>query len=1163
MASLSYYKVGGSLKANHPTYVFRKADQELLEKLLSKNYSCVFNSRQMGKSSLRIQTMKSLRKKGIKCVSIDLTIFGSYVSQEEWYRGLAYQILVGFDLETELNFDIFWNQEKAKTKSQKLLALFDFILEQKQPEDLVIFIDEIDSLINLEFKDDIFALIRLCYNLRAENDNYNRLTFCLLGVATPSDLIEDKTRTPFNITYLVRLTGFTFEESKAALLPGLTDDLQCAESILKQILGWTGGQPFLTQKLCRIVQQKTDINNVNIDELVKESILDNWEFQDQPEHLKTIRDRLLNDETKAIQLLGLYQEVLLSNTNSSYCPIKVDNSLGQVQLRLSGIVGIKDNYLQVYNPIYEYIFNLDWVKSKLANLRPYAAKMNAWVESNYNSDYLLQGETLDEVIKWSDNQKLSSIDYQFITASQQFFVKKETLEKEAKIKANLLLQQANKKARRLVLGGSIFSIFSLFLVVSSIIFVQYQRKKANLFQNKAKTIQQSYNTEQQFNSQPLEGLLSGIKAGESLENLVDNSSFIEQYKSFSPVLVLLKILSEIKIFNQVQTNIENVRNLQFSPQGDLIAVSGDNDLIILSKSGKIIQRFSVNIENEDSIKTLQWSKKTQHLLIITAKGKIMIWDKHSDKLKSLTSYKNNVLQAKISPDGQTIAIITSQNFIEVSEVLEVWKLDKTLKKEFSVKTSGVTTLNISPDNRIIAIGNEDGRIQLLDSKGRLKKTLSKHEKFISKISFSPDNQMIATGSDDGIIKLWDMDGKLKETLEEHQTQITDIRFHTNSKLIASSSDDKAIKVWKQEEKSTTILSNYNIVGTHFDFSPDGNMLVSGTSSKLVKFWKLNQVGLPTITVSSSIVNLDFDQKNQQIIISDIRGNISYFSLANNSLQKVNLNQQESMRSQINQEKNIIATVDDFFIKLWTLKGELIKEISTKNSFISSLTFHPKEKIIAIGTDQEKIELLDFQGNSINVIPTQPGWITSLSFHPQKNIIASGDENGIINLWTKEGKLLKSLNNHQQEILDLTFSPDGQYLVSASKDTTLNLWTVEGEKIKTLSGHTQDIYQVVFNPNSSIIASGDAAGVIKLWDKEGTPLITLKASKTKINSLRFTEDGLNLISGDNQGVVIVWPLQIQTLLNQSCRWLDDYWLTHPQQLKEEYSRCTSPNQNIKE
>ncbi|NJP08830.1 MAG: hypothetical protein HC866_04565, partial [Leptolyngbyaceae cyanobacterium RU_5_1] len=47
-----------------------------------------------------------------------------------------------------------------------------------------------------------------------------------------------------------------------------------------------------------------------IDRLVQTHIIHNWEAQDEPEHLKTIRDRLLRNQQKAGQLLGLYQQVL-------------------------------------------------------------------------------------------------------------------------------------------------------------------------------------------------------------------------------------------------------------------------------------------------------------------------------------------------------------------------------------------------------------------------------------------------------------------------------------------------------------------------------------------------------------------------------------------------------------------------------------------------------------------------------------------------------------------------------------------------------------------------------------------------------------------------------------------------------------------------------------
>ncbi|WP_245939762.1 AAA-like domain-containing protein [Stenomitos frigidus] len=90
---------------------------------------------------------------------------------------------------------------------QRLSELIEALLRLVDAK-LVIFLDEIDTVLYLSFSvDDFFAFIRGCYNDRADNPTYNRLTFALLGVATPSDLIRDKRRTPFNVGRAIAQTA--------------------------------------------------------------------------------------------------------------------------------------------------------------------------------------------------------------------------------------------------------------------------------------------------------------------------------------------------------------------------------------------------------------------------------------------------------------------------------------------------------------------------------------------------------------------------------------------------------------------------------------------------------------------------------------------------------------------------------------------------------------------------------------------------------------------------------------------------------------------------------------------------------------------------------------------------------------------------------------------
>ncbi len=71
----------------------------------------------------------------------------------------------------------------------------------------------------------------------------------LIGVATPGDLIRDSKRTPFNVGHRVDLMDFTLEQVMP-LAAGLNLSDPQAEQVMAWVLKWTGGHPYLTQRLC-------------------------------------------------------------------------------------------------------------------------------------------------------------------------------------------------------------------------------------------------------------------------------------------------------------------------------------------------------------------------------------------------------------------------------------------------------------------------------------------------------------------------------------------------------------------------------------------------------------------------------------------------------------------------------------------------------------------------------------------------------------------------------------------------------------------------------------------------------------------------------------------------------------------------------------------------
>lgn len=355
------------MEPNAPSYLERAADCQLLKALLARECVCMLDSRQKGKSSLVARAIVKLKEHGVATVKLDLQRIGANVSTEQWYAGL----MVGMGQELGLTKELieYWDSRKSMGPLARWLGAIAEVVLPRSDRPVVIFVDEVDFVRALDFStDEFFAGIRDCFNRRSEMGGFERLTFCLVGVVTPGQLIRNPDITPFNIGTKIELTDFTLEETRHYGVV-LGRDGRNGENLMKRVHYWVNGHPYLTQLLCQHIVENPDIATPSaLDRLVKQLFL-NPEARHTEPNLSAVEQRILDPdvpglslEERKTQVLDLYGRLLRGK-----CVDVVEENPVVASLKLAGVGHQVQGQLRVRNRVYRFVFDEGWRRQSLPN----------------------------------------------------------------------------------------------------------------------------------------------------------------------------------------------------------------------------------------------------------------------------------------------------------------------------------------------------------------------------------------------------------------------------------------------------------------------------------------------------------------------------------------------------------------------------------------------------------------------------------------------------------------------------------------------------------------------------------------------------------------------------------------------------------------------------
>ncbi|RKU15565.1 hypothetical protein C6503_13745 [Candidatus Poribacteria bacterium] len=416
--------------------------------------------------------------------------------------------------------------------------------------------------------------------------------------------------------------------------------------------------------------------------------------------------------------------------------------------------------------------------------------------------------------------------------------------------------------------------------------------------------------------------------------------------------------------------------------------------------------------------------------------------------------------------------------------LGVWLYDAatlTLFDLLATERGWITHVAFSPNDALIAVGNQDGDIKVWDR--HTQRYVSKMERVrnsplncnsVNRLVFSPDGHLLASsGGRYDSVYVWHHESgeqvaefTVDESLKPRfPPGFIPLSFSPDGTLLAAATPEHTISIWDLEaKKRIAYLKGHVDLVAELIFSPCGQFLTSADRNGILHEWDVHKIAEMASAVGFSELPTYATGPTK----------LAYFT----------------------DGTFIAAGNHESTVTLWDPKrGNKLRTLRSERCPFP-VCFSPQTLQLVLSGKRDlsdEIQLWDIgetspqRSLSIREYTSPCGAVT---FSPDGKILAAGHWNGRICLWDIQRlKRLKTFGTgNTSAVNSLDFSPCGKQLASGASDSTIKIWDIEKVEVP-LAAFTADQKEdqvwgacVAFLPSGGLVCAY-SKGHLSVWDGE--------------------------------------------------------------------------------